>query len=334
MTLTPVARVTQELKGQTLYLPNLKPYFSQWPTEISPYYEQLKVTIESKIQEWISPVDERVRLKARKVDLPLFCATWYPRSTLDRLETMAWFSMWLFLWDDVIESTVVSTTSAPTNDVAWLHDQALTYVAFHLGLSESVDEPPPPTKYCTLFKHAGPALRAECTIAERQRFHDEIRYYMKGCEVEQTYVRAGELPTLHAFWENRIGTSSVNMYCSLGEYMAGTHIPAELYETEELKTMWFELNRHISAMNDIVSLKKEIGKSLHSLIPVIINETGVDVNTAVGAVIETLRTSAENVDQGAKALLRVTAHDPKAHASVQKYVMAYWTNMTGSYWWS
>ena len=75
MALTPVARVTEELKGQTLYLPNLRPFFSQWPTEISPYYEQLQDTIERKIQEWISPSDERVRLKARKVDLPLFCAT-------------------------------------------------------------------------------------------------------------------------------------------------------------------------------------------------------------------------------------------------------------------
>ena len=80
MALTPVARVTEELKGQTVHLPNLNPFFSQWPTEMSPYYEQLKETIESKIVEWIS--EERVRAKARKIDLPLFSATWVSLPTI------------------------------------------------------------------------------------------------------------------------------------------------------------------------------------------------------------------------------------------------------------
>lgn len=29
--------------------------------------------------------------------------------------------------------------------------------------------------------------------------------------------------------------------------MCGKHIPIELFDTEEMKTMWFELNRHIVA---------------------------------------------------------------------------------------
>lgn len=75
MSLATVDRITQELKGQTLRLPNLFEFYAQWPNEVSPYYEELKQTIEAKIQEWISPEDENVRRKARKVDLPLFCAT-------------------------------------------------------------------------------------------------------------------------------------------------------------------------------------------------------------------------------------------------------------------
>ena len=75
MALATVDRVTQELKGQTLRLPNLFNFYSQWPNEISPHYEQLRKTIETKIQEWVDPCDENVRRKARKVDLPLFSAT-------------------------------------------------------------------------------------------------------------------------------------------------------------------------------------------------------------------------------------------------------------------
>jgi len=61
-----------QLKGQTLRLPNLFNFYSQWPNEMSPHYPELKEIIEAKIEEWIS--DEHIRAKARKVDLPLFCA--------------------------------------------------------------------------------------------------------------------------------------------------------------------------------------------------------------------------------------------------------------------
>jgi len=71
---TAVDTVSQKLRGQTLRLPNLFGFYSQWPNEISPHYGQLKKTIESKIDEWIDPCDELVRRKARKVNLPLFSA--------------------------------------------------------------------------------------------------------------------------------------------------------------------------------------------------------------------------------------------------------------------
>lgn len=73
---TPVDLITDQLKGQTLRLPNLFGFYSQWPNQISPHYEQLRQTIEAKIDEWIP--DEHVRRKARKVDLPMFSATYVP----------------------------------------------------------------------------------------------------------------------------------------------------------------------------------------------------------------------------------------------------------------
>jgi len=132
---------------------------------------------------------------------------------------MSWYSMWLFLWDDVVEATAIPSSSSTTeqNKVAWLHEHALKYVEFHLGLSDSLTEPEPPTKYCTLFKHAGVALQAECTVVERRRFYETIREYMACVEVESAYVREKELPTVEEYWAHRLGTSSVYTYCALGE---------------------------------------------------------------------------------------------------------------------
>lgn len=182
--------------------------------EISPHYDQLTETIDSKIAEWIS--DEPVSRKAHKINLPVFCSVWYPRSSLDRLETIAWYSMWLFLWDDVIEDSAIPTAEG-VNKIQWLHREALKYVKFHLGLSDACVEPGPPTKYCSLFKHAGAPLREACTVEERQRFYDTVEEYMGCVEVESEFVGKGELPTLDEYWKHRLGTTSIHTYCALGE---------------------------------------------------------------------------------------------------------------------
>jgi len=71
---TPAAQeLAAQLKGQTLRIPNLKNSLARWPTVVSPHYDELKRTVESKIAEWIP--DEPSRTKARRVDLAFFSAS-------------------------------------------------------------------------------------------------------------------------------------------------------------------------------------------------------------------------------------------------------------------
>lgn len=135
--------------------------------------------------------------------------------------------------------------------------------------------------------------------------------------------------------------------------MGGSHIPENIFNTDEVKTLWFELNRHITIFNDMVSLKKEIvsrcadntltlgmcsyikqGKSLHSLVPIIIHQTGADLDTVVESLVETLRTSGKSIDQAAERLLLMAESDGEVREKVEAYLYSFWTNMTGSYWWS
>lgn len=146
---------------------------------------------------------------------------------------MAWYTLWIILWDDVIEDSTfpdsvrATAAASETNDdldlakVEWLHKQALKYVKYELGLVEDdkIPAPLPPTKYCGLFRHCAGPLRTECTLPERQRIYDEIKYYMDCCEAEQKYFRTGKLPTLERYWDHRFGSSSVNTYNALGEYV-------------------------------------------------------------------------------------------------------------------
>ncbi len=65
---------------------------------------------------------------------------------------MAYYSMWLFLWDDVIETKATESSTAPeTPKVEWLHQKALEYAAFHLGIGDDAVEPSP--SYKVLHSH-------------------------------------------------------------------------------------------------------------------------------------------------------------------------------------
>ncbi|KAK0670217.1 isoprenoid synthase domain-containing protein [Cercophora samala] len=331
---TPVARIATLLNGQTLHLPSLEPVLSNWPTLMSPHYAELKKKVAVKIEEWIS--DEHVRQKAHIIDLPLFSSIWYPHATLDRLETITWYSMWIFLWDDVIEDSA-APSSMITDKVSWIHQQALRYMEYHLGLSSSHQEPVPPTKYCTLFKHAAEPFRKASTLLQRIRFYEELKVYMDGCEVEQEFVRAGELPTLREYWSHRLGTSSVHTYNALGEYMSGGHIPPEMFDRPEMKDLWVGINRHIVTLNDLVSFKKEVAKSsFHSLVPIVMNETGAGLDTVVDSLVDTLRTIGDSMDQAGHSLIALAElnYGVEGRKSLERYVRCFQTSATGNYWWS
>jgi hypothetical protein len=124
---------------------------------------------------------------------------------------MSWYIIWIFLWDDGVEATAGSGM-----DLKLLHYQALRYIAFHLGLSSDPTEPPPPTKYCSLFEHAAKPLRAASTVAERQRLYQQLARYMACCESEHRFVQEKTLPTVAEYWDHRLGTSS-NTYSALAK---------------------------------------------------------------------------------------------------------------------
>jgi len=75
---------------------------------------------------------------------------------------------------------------------------------------------------------------------------------------------------------------------------------------------------------------------MQSLVPITIHQTGADLDTVVDSLVETLHTSGKMIDQAAERLV-VMAEDvggSDARESVEAYLYAFWTNMTGSYWWS
>ncbi|KAK3332958.1 isoprenoid synthase domain-containing protein [Cercophora scortea] len=321
--LNPIIEITARLKGQILRCPNLAPSFSKWPSGVSPHYEQLKATVESRIQEWIP--DQHIARSARNLDLPFFVATWWPKAAVESLETIAWMSLWLFIWDDLVEDAAMPDSLTADGKVKWLHHQAFEYVESELGLSTSLELVASPTKYCSLFKHAAVAMRAGCSANERRRFCDAFRHYMECCETEEVYRLSGVVPDIDTYWKHRVGSSGMDMYIALAEYMSGSHIPDHLIETPEIKQAGFDLGYHIVAY---------VAKDWLGAIPILINGNHLDLDGAVAYVLDIAKEIERDFDRVAEALLAMVKHDPAAHASVEDYLDIMRTNMTGNYVWS
>ena len=61
------------LSGQTLHIPNLKPAFANWRQGVNPLYQQVKLTVDGRLEALIT--DEKVLRKAKAGDMGLF-ASW------------------------------------------------------------------------------------------------------------------------------------------------------------------------------------------------------------------------------------------------------------------
>ncbi|KAK3402398.1 hypothetical protein B0T20DRAFT_404235 [Sordaria brevicollis] len=143
------------LKGQTLRFPSLDSILSPFPTELSPHYDQLKHIVDMIIEDQID--EEEVKEKARKIDVALLAAYWYPHSPLERLETISYFLLWIFLWDDAAEES--ATIDLDADSTTTLNERALEYVAYHLGLDHRAFIPLPDPSPSTLPSLSTPMCR-------------------------------------------------------------------------------------------------------------------------------------------------------------------------------
>ncbi len=70
------------------------------------------------------------------------------------------------------------------------------------------------------------------------------------------------------------------------------------------------------------------------MIPIFMNETGRDMETAMRTILNIFHISADDFDRAANSLLCKMEHDPEGHEATKRYIDICKTNMTGNYLWS
>ncbi len=136
-------------------------------------------------------------------------------------------------------------------------EQTIAYVRYSLGID--TERPDINNRIILNFEPIGSAVKERYTLEQRCLFLEEMIFFMDMSEQEQRLRLAGSIATLEEFWRYRLGSSAVAVCLALNEFSwDNMNLPIDFYKDEDVKLLYRYTNTIISAVNDLLSIKKEI----------------------------------------------------------------------------
>ncbi|OOF90466.1 hypothetical protein ASPCADRAFT_59295 [Aspergillus carbonarius ITEM 5010] len=220
--MAPIPRfeVIKSLQDQTLTIRGLHSAFANWPSKVNPHLDQLRQDVAYMLTSRFPHHPKLERLLDS--DYGLFGAAWYPCVEYEQLRVATYLSLWLFMWDDELDSDVGSL--AGDFDMAQEYRaETLAFVRNRLGLDNSKILNVSSNEVINSFDFIGDALRESCSKEQRQTFLEEVQFFMETSEIEQR-LRLGEnLVMVDEYSRYRLGTGAVRVVLAISQ--------CDLYET-------------------------------------------------------------------------------------------------------
>jgi hypothetical protein len=232
-------------------------------------------------------------------------------------------------------------------------EQTIAFIRYTLGIDQ--DQPTVQNQIILNFGPIGVAIRGYYTLEKRHMFLKEIVYYIEMVAREQHLRLSRSVVSLEEFWQYRLGTSAVTVCLALNELSwDGMDMPTTFYADKDVQLLYRYTNTIISAVNDVLSVKKEIvspaqlphrpparltnplqkQEAIDSLIPIMFYETG-DIQTAVERVIIFINDEIKRMDDTAAALLsKYSTADAAMQEQVRLFIDGCKHHATGTVVWS
>ncbi|KAK2589502.1 hypothetical protein QQS21_012823 [Conoideocrella luteorostrata] len=289
------------LRGRTVRIPNLKALFNHWPCGRSPHYEALIPVVDLRLE---SLVHDPVKLKKLKsADFALFTSCWWPLADFERSRIVAYFVIWLFLWDDEIDESSGSLTNDFNNSQTY-RARTFEFVEQCLGLKNHNLAGQDLHPFISSFEPIGQALYVAYTRSQAQKFMVEMQVFMDASETEQHTRLDGGVMDLETYWKVRLGTSAVGLCSAMIEYVNHTTIPVDVATSLQMQIIWHETNMIVSIVNDVLSLKKELRKDgIDSLVPLTV-AAGTPPQEAISRAVADIRSCVLRFDKAANTLIQ------------------------------
>ncbi|KAK4103288.1 hypothetical protein N658DRAFT_514768 [Parathielavia hyrcaniae] len=305
------------LRGQRLHIPNLWPAFASWKQGVNPHHGRARQAVGARLEELIE--NENVLAKVKAADLGLFASGVFPDAPYQTLETVVFYCVWLFLWDDAIDGADGSEEDGGLAAEEYCR-RPVGFVRFCLGL-DGTAAAEAPTKVCGSFAEVGRRLGECCGLEQRRELFGQLREYMEGCLTEYRWRLSGKAPSVKEFYLWRLKTSSVDVMI-----LNGISLSREIRESEQLAAMGLSVNKLLILINELFSLKKELKDGAFSnLVPITIRSLGASLDGAVNMMIQEFHECIRIFDSNASALQTM------ATAEESSDMPAHLTRLIGAY---
>ncbi|KAK4958475.1 hypothetical protein LTR10_004903 [Elasticomyces elasticus] len=321
----------ESIAGQRFVLPNLLDIFAGWPVATHSALDELSTLVDQHLDNRYS-IDILPPKKARafrKNDFGLFAATWWPLASLERLCVVAALFIWIYAWDDELDSASGMLVDNAQNFLS----ETASYV--RRSLDDSVLLEKPDNALIERFDWIAEVLERRYTIAQRHNFVKHMDHFIQQSFAEQKMILSQDVPELAAYWRMRLGTSAIDVTTAMLEYAYDVELPALITRSAELQQLYLLTNEIISLTNDMISAKKEVQNgTVHNALIILFSMTG-DADLSVQLVMEWLKGVLVAFDVTAALLLdSASGLTAKEKAGVEKIVQGCRYQCTGNVTWS
>ncbi|MCJ1333199.1 hypothetical protein MMC10_009893 [Thelotrema lepadinum] len=292
-----------ELRGQEFTVRPLQSFFKHLPKGVNEELPQLEKDVDEFLEKLFPPGQ---RLEAmKKLKGAYFGATWYPYASLETLRASTFVAIWLFAWDDEVDSTEFSNLVNSYEAANAFRNKTVRHI--HRCLypktvtieAETITNP-----ILAAFKDIADAITSALTQSQIDNLYHEFVFWIEMTDLEHRFHLGRELPSVEEYQEIRMGSGAVGVTLALIE------------------------------INDILSLKKEIAQGqVVTLVPLIFKRVG-SAQMAVDTALDSVSASLKSFELQSQKLLEEHSSDPITQGKLQKYILGCKYFITGNLSWS
>ncbi|KAK2606431.1 hypothetical protein QQS21_003124 [Conoideocrella luteorostrata] len=267
-------KLYEELKTQSLHLPDLRLKFQDWPQGDNVRLDDIRVEADKMIRSVTE--DKEMLDNAERSDMGHLASLWYPKAGWTELQVGAAYLAWVFIWDDEIDLGMSETAKSSELGREYC-DKSLDYINKSMGLNydwrnSKAEDIPHPYRYMRIFEKFGFGLRA-ADEDQRWQAYKGLRDYIAQVGVEHSRQLNGHFPTSKEYLAMRRGTAGVAPVAGCTEFMNGVKLPAWLRHSREMEVLAREATMMCLIINDLYSAHKEVAsKTLQNYVVVLYAE--------------------------------------------------------------
>ncbi|KAF2964683.1 hypothetical protein GQX73_g8904 [Xylaria multiplex] len=313
------AELVARIRGSRVRIPDLQGLFTHWPQHVHPEVEKLDEHVQRTLESIFPEPQEEQRLRKMKAtEVALFAASWWAYAPFEMLCVATTLSIWLFVWDDELDSTEFSSLIDDFKSASEFRKETIKFIRASLSRNQSSDNLMlTNNRIITCFKPVGDAITAAYNDRQIDTFLKELMFFVDMCQEEHKFQMTADMPTPEQYIQRRMGSGAVRVCLAINEYTTGITLPEEIINSGPIQTIWHETNIIICCINDLLSAQSQAD----TLVPLLFLKLK-SVQAAIDEAALMVSRSIDRLDAAENEILAQYSTSPKTQDMIQTHIDA------------